>query len=99
MANTKLDKFEKQALKEYKAEAKDSNIQLMNLNEETVMAYKVWPNTVEFSLSVKSHEEQKFRVKVGEFNALFRFAGGETVKMARYDFVNMCEAVWDAYPL
>lgn len=95
MANTKLNEFEKQLRKEDKAQAVTDNIQVMNLDDKTVMAYKVWPNTVEFSLSVMSPDEQKFRVKVGEYLALRKFLFGETVKMARYDFEIMCKAVWE----
>jgi hypothetical protein len=94
MANSKLDSFQKADRKELKQMAKAEGVKLENLNDETVIAYKPLGNTVEFALAVKSPDEQKFRVKVGEFHALTRFFEGETVKMAREDFNEM---LWNVY--
>ena len=55
-------------------------------NETTTMAFMERGNTVEFSLSVASPDEMKFRRKVGDFWALTRFDCGETVKMGKEDF-------------
>ena len=100
MANTKLTREQKSDLKTFKAvDMPARNIELLNLNNATVMAFADRGNTVEFSLAVMSSDEEKFRVKVGEFLALTRFSEGSTVKMERMDFMFMCETVWGAYPL
>lgn len=97
MANTKLEKWQKEDLLEMHIAAKNDGIQVVNLDNVTTMAYKLKGNTVEFSLSVKSPDEKKFRRKVGEFFALARFFNMQTVRMATDDFKDMCETVWDVY--
>lgn len=99
MSNTKLNPSQKALRKELKDAALLEGVQLLNLNDQTVMAFKSKGNTVEFALSVMSPDEQKFRLKVGEFYALDRFYSGQTVKMAKLEFQLMCEACWDAYPV
>lgn len=58
-------------------------------NGVTTLVFKHRGHTVEFSMSVTSPDETKFRRKVGEFLALQRFENGETVKMATSDFISM----------
>jgi hypothetical protein len=96
-ANTKLSDYDKEILKELKEILKD--VQVLNLNDETTIAFKPLGNTVEFALSVMAPTEKKFRRKVGEFYALQKFYDNETVKMAKEDFMRMTEWVWDAYPM
>ncbi len=96
-SNTKLTSAQKDVLKGMKADARANGMRLVNLDNKTVIAYKRFPNTVEFALSVKSPNEQKFRVKVGEYLALCRFEAGETVKMGVADFEAMMEYVFDVY--
>jgi len=99
MANTKLTLSQKTLRKELKNEALADGVQILNLNDKTVMVFKDKGNTVEFALAVKSQDEQKFRLKVGEYYALDRFYSGQTVKMAKLEFQLMCEYVWGAYPI
>lgn len=90
-ANTKLDSQEKAHLKEMKAN--NPNVVLVN-NGKTTIAYKDLGNTVEFALSVSAPTEKKFRRKVGEYNAMYRFDYlNTTVKMARDDFFYMLNVV------
>lgn len=100
MANTKLTPEQKAELKEMKDYLKDLThwpVNVVNLDNKTTMAYCVMGNTVEFSLSVMSADEEKFRRKVGEYYALDRFNNDQTVKMDKFDFQTMTENVWDAY--
>lgn len=60
-------------------------------NRCTTIAYTERGNTVEFSLSVASPDEKKFRPRVGAFYALDRFECGQTVKMKKEDFQGMLE--------
>lgn len=99
MANTKLTDSQKQELKQFGIHAEMENIQTINLDDKTVMAYKVLGNTVGFALSVMAPTETKFRAKVGRYYALQRFFDNQTVKMGISDFMEMCEFVWDAYPI
>ncbi len=99
MANTKLNDYQKQERKNMMQTAKNTGVQVVNLDNKTVMVYKDCGNTVEFALAVMAPDEQKFRVKVGEFYALERFFCANTVKMDRMDFDTMCIFVWDAYLL
>lgn len=97
MANTKLDAWEKEELKKnLMHDAKLLGIRVINLDDATTMAFRVCGNVVEFSLSVKSPDEQKFRRKVGQYHALVRILNNESVKMATGDFEAMCEHVWYA---
>ena len=93
-SNTKLLGFEKKVLAAMREEQKD--VKIVN-DGKTTIAYRILPNTVEFSLSVASPDEKKFRSKVGEFCARNRMDSGETVKMAKNDFYNMMEAVYTIY--
>lgn len=95
-ANTKLTDFQKTELKEYR---EFSPATILNLDNKTTMAYQVRGNTVEFALSVMAPTEKKFRRKVGEYFAYDKFTDNQTVKMDKFDFMAMCEAVWDAYPI
>jgi hypothetical protein len=100
MANTKLNSVQKSTLKDMLVEAKESGVELLVLDNRTVMAYREKGNTIQFTLSVASPDEQKFRAKVGYYLALQRLMwDGAFVSMARDDFEVMCESVWDAYPL
>ena len=91
MANTKLTRDEKSDLATLKMDNPTINFYT---NEETTVAFKANPNcnTVEFSLSVKSPDEVKFRRKVGEYIAIERFLNGHTVKMGKANFYKMLEA-------
>lgn len=85
-SNTKLSDFQKgmlQGLRDIQ-----TNVKVVS-NFETTIAYLQFPNTVEFSLSVSSPDEKKFRAKVGEFYARNRLRNGETVKMSTGDFYHM----------
>jgi hypothetical protein len=88
MANTKLDSFDKQYLKDLREIQQAYKVEN---NGETTVVYRDCSNTVEFSLSVASPDEQKFRRKVGEFYARIRMNAGETVKMKTSDFYYMLE--------
>ena len=85
-SNTKLSGFQKDALKALRDNQK--NVKIV-VNWQTTIAYREFPNTVEFSLSVSSPDEKKFRAKVGEYMARNRMSGGETVKMSTGDFYHM----------
>lgn len=98
MANTKLTTQQKLDLKTGLAGALAQNIKVVNLDDKTTIAYKVMGNTVEFALSVMSPDEKKFRAKVGQYWAIYKFMDNQTVKMDKFDFAVMCEFVWDAYP-
>jgi hypothetical protein len=93
-SNTKLLDFQKFDLEVLRALQKD--VKIVN-NGKTTIAYRVLPNTVEFSLSVASPDEKKFRAKVGEFCARSRMDSGETVKMRKADFYLMMEVVCNTY--
>lgn len=93
-SNTKLSAFEKIALENMRLNQKDVKIVV---NWQTTIAYREFPRTVEFSLSVSSPDEKKFRAKVGEFNARFRLENFESVKMRKVDFYVMMEMVYDTY--
>lgn len=96
MSNTKLNPFQKGMLKGLR-EMQSGAVEICNLDNQTVIAWRDRGNTVEFALSVMSPDEKKFRPKVGEFYARTRFDNGETVKMLREDFECMCETVFDCY--
>jgi len=98
-ANTKLDAFQKAELKTMRVGAVQYGVKVVNLDNKTTIAYKALGNTVEFALSVMAPTEKKFRPKVGEFWALQKFFDSQIVKMAKPDFIVMCEFVWDAYPI
>ena len=66
-------------------------------NDGTTIAFIERGNTVEFSLSVCSPDEKKFRAKVGEYHALMAFEHGETVKMRTVDFFDMLSGVFGIY--
>ena len=91
-SNTKLADYQKEALKGmlYAMGANGFAHKLAH-NGETVIAYTERGNTTEFSLAIASSDEKKFRPRVGAFYALDRFGTGETVKMAKWDFVDMLE--------
>lgn len=93
-SNTKLNLFQKNDLHDLRDLQKD--VKIVN-NGKTTIAYRVFPNTVEFSLSVSCDTEKKFRAKVGEFHARGRMYENETVKMAKNDFYNMMESVFGVY--
>jgi hypothetical protein len=97
MANSKLTPSQKIERKNLKADAISEGVQIVNLDDKSVMAYREQGNTVEFALSVMAPYEQKFRVKVGEFYALDKFFDNQTVKMDKHDFYTMCEFCWGAY--
>ena len=94
-ANTKLDRNQKDILKAFKNDFPE--IQILNVDNKTTMAFINRGNTIEFALSVMAPTEKKFRPKVGEYFAYNRFLDGHTVKMGRIDFEVMCECVWGAY--
>lgn len=93
-SNTKLSGFEKIALKEMRMYQKGVKIVT---DGKTTIAYREFPNTVEFSLSVSSDTEKKFRAKVGEFHARDRMDHGVTVKMSKYDFYVTMKYTFDIY--
>ena len=90
-SNTKLLDSEKSLLKEMRMYQK--GVTVVN-NGKTTIAYREFPNTVEFSTSVSSPDEKKFRPKVGEFYARDRMDHGVTVKMDKNDFDAMFEFVF-----
>ena len=91
-SNTKLSDFERQTLRDLRLEQK--GVKVVN-NGETTIAYREFPNTVEFSLSVANRDEKKFRAKVGEYYARIRMEYNETVKMDKHDFQSMMEYAFD----
>lgn len=93
-SNTKLSFDEKEFLRDLRLEQK--NVKVLN-NGQTTIAYRVFPNTVEFSLAVWSLDEKKFRAKVGEYYARKRMEYNETVKMEKNDFYNMMGDVFNIY--
>lgn len=93
-SNTKLSAFEKNTLENMRLNQK--GVKIVN-NGETTIAYREFPNTVEFSLSVSSRDEKKFRAKVGEYYARIRMEYNETVKMATNDFYMLADGVFDIY--
>lgn len=103
-SNTKLTPEQKTILRNLKKATtmpgrmnRLAGVQVVNVDNVTTIAFIERGNTVEFSLAVRSPDENKFRTKVGEFYALERFYNSETVKMARADFAVMCEMTFDAY--
>ena len=95
-SNTKLSGFEKKVLAAMRDEQK--NVKIIN-DGNTTVAYCEFPNTVEFSTSVTSPDEKKFRAKVGEFYARNRMDSGETVKMSTKDFYDMVECLFGVYEI
>lgn len=93
-SNTKLLEFQKELLEEMRETQKDVKTVT---DGKTTIAYREFPNTVEFALAVSSPDEKKFRAKVGEYHARRRLDDFESVKMAKNDFYTMMEAVFDAY--
>lgn len=93
-SNTKLTTNQKDTLTSLKGS--NMGVTLVN-NEQTTIAYKELGNTVEFSLSVMSDNEKKFRRKVGEFHALMRFYVSQTVSMGYADFHTMMRCVFGLY--
>jgi hypothetical protein len=91
VSNSKLNAFQKGLLKEMRMYQKGVTV---GNNGKTTIAYREFPNTVEFSLSVSSDTEQKFRARVGEFHARDRMDHGVTVKMDKNDFDAMFEFVF-----
>ena len=87
-SNSKLNSCEKQGLREMKMDF--PKVLLVN-NERTTVAFVESVDTVEFSLSVASKVERKFRRKVGEYLALVRYLENKTVKMDKFDFYDMLE--------
>lgn len=87
-SNTKLNAEQKSIRKDLKFEAKSRGWTIAE-NGVTTLVYADKGNTMEFSISVTSPEESKFRHKVGEFYALCRFSDGKTVKMLVGDFWKM----------
>lgn len=90
-SNTKLNPMQKDARVNMRALFEGQLLQ----NGQTTVAYVERGNTVEFSLSVCSPDEKKFRRKVGEYHALSAFEHGETVKMGHLDFCRMMNHVFD----
>lgn len=91
VSNTKLSDIEKKVLAAMRDGQKNVNI----VNDgKTTIAYRQFPTTVEFSTSVSSGTEKKFRNKVGEYFARARMDNGETVKMDTLDFFAMLEIVY-----
>lgn len=89
-SNTKLTDFQKFELMDFKDRARDEGVTLAH-NGQTTTAFLPLGNTVKFALSVASPDEVKFRRKVGEYHALERFYGGQTVKMLEGEFCSMYE--------
>ena len=86
-SNSKLTAEQKADLKLLKKHAKSNGTRIHS--DATTIAYKIHPKTVEFSLAVMSDNETKFRPNVGKYYALTRFNNGQTVTMAKNDFVDM----------
>jgi hypothetical protein len=102
MANSKLEREQKEILKELKAGLHfpgNWKVTVTRVSEVTTLAWADRGNTIAFSLAVMSPDEEKFRRKVGEYWALSRFYDGEVVKMGREDFSQMCSSLWEYEPL
>ena len=84
-SNTKLTAEQKMRLCNLREYQNDESVKIAH-NGETTIAFKENGNTVEFALSVMSPNEKKFRPKVGEYLARYRFENMETVKMAEHNF-------------
>jgi len=98
-SNSKLTAEQKFILRDWLDIAIEDNIQVVNLDNVTTMAYRDRGDNVEFSLAVMSSNEKKFRAKVGQYHVLERFFDGNHVIMRRIDFQIMCENVWDFWAL
>lgn len=94
VSNSKLNAFQKGMLIALRERQK--NVKIVN-DGNTTVAYREFPNTVEFSLSVSSDTEKKFRARVGEYYARSRMDWGETVKMRKADFYLMMEVLYNTY--
>lgn len=94
VSNSKLDQYENDQRKIVKAEFKQDGGRVVNDGITTIAYLQVSANLVEFSTSICSPDEQKFRRKVGEFYALQRFEEGNTVKMRVPEFHTMMRAVY-----
>lgn len=93
-SNTKLNKSEKESLNAMLyAMGANGFAHRLEHNGETVVAYTERGNTTEFSISVASPDEKKFRPRVGAYYALDRFNAGQTVKMEKYDFEKMLRSM------
>lgn len=94
VSNTKLNAKTKSILKDMKIEAKNMGITVVN-NGETTFAYQLKGNTVKFSTSVSSPDENKFRRKVGEYLAIERLMwDNKCVVMNVIDFESMLESIF-----
>ena len=98
-SNSKLTGTQKFILRDWLDIAIEDNIQVVNMDNVTTMAYRDCGDNVEFSTAVMSSNEKKFRAKVGQYHALERFFDGKRVIMRRIDFQIMCENVWDFWGL
>lgn len=93
-SNTKLDVHQKQERKILKK--MHPAVTLVN-NGKTTIAFMLKGNTVQFSTSVMSPEEVKFRRKVGEYFALLNYDKGIRVSMDKYDFLETLNSVFGVY--
>ena len=87
-SNTKLIAHQKLIWKTLRAYALGQGRTIAN-NGRTTMVYQGKGHCVEFSIAVASPDEAKFRIKVGEYIALRRFADGERVAMQADNFYDM----------
>lgn len=93
-SNSKLCDFMKAYHKETLQYFKSTGGHVVNDGITTIAYTQISPNLVEFTTSICSPDEIKFRRKVGEYYALKRFEEGLTVKMVRQDFLDMMKYVF-----
>ena len=87
-SNTKLSKFEKSLLKDYRKMLPDVKFAIMG---KTTIAFKHVGDNVEFATAICADNEKKNRPKVGKYFAIVRFENRQTVKMPFFQFDNMLE--------
>lgn len=83
MSNTKLNADQKSDLKAYKAGNPTAEFFSFPEHNVTVLMFREFPRAkmVRVSVSVSSSDEQKFRIKVGEYNAANNMELGEFIKV------------------
>lgn len=95
MANTKLDKTQKEIFADMKLDY--PHVKFADNGSNIVCAYFVQGDNVRFAFAVASYDEQKFRRKVGQFLAMRRVLpdwDNEATILPLLDFNNMIEALY-----
>ena len=85
MSNSKLTAEQKQFRKEYMQSNPDTKFFNYPDRGITVAIRETGPNMAQFSVSIASESEVKFRRKVGEYHAATRMAWGMGQPVVKYD--------------